>query len=357
MAKVPAQRKSNKETNQVVLRQAMIRRLPRRLTGSGQIQFPAAPSMLEHYVQQLGTLFKLVGRGFNDEELGRVREILSRKLTEGFAASPYARVVVSYQTDEPPKTTLSYRIGVEVSTIADEYDRWVKTRTPPLFGKHPDAKVLKLARSLGEPKDVPVLDIGAGTGRNTLPLAREGFPTDAVELAPALAKILRDDVTKENLNVTVYEGDALAGDIELKDSHYKLVFLAEVIASHIRDVAQCRVLFEGAAEVLAPGGLLAFSAFLAGEGYKPDVSARELSQVFWCNLFTRKEIAEAMDGLPLEHVSDESVFQFEKANAEHGDWPPTGWFEEWSNGLDLFDLPLAKSPMELRWVVYRKKAG
>ncbi len=356
MAKAPTQRKSNKETNQVVLRQAMIRRLPRRLTGTGQVALPASPALLEHYVQLLGSLFKLVGRAFSDADLARLREILARKLNEAWTASPYARVVVSYQTDEPPKTTLSYKVSVEVSTIADEYDRWVKTRTPPLFGKHPDAKVMKLAQSLGEPKDVAVLDIGAGTGRNTLPLARAGFQTDAVELAPALAQILRDDCAKEGLPVTVYEGDALAGDIELKEAHYKLVFLAEVIASHIRDVAQCRTLFEGAAEVLAPGGLLAFSAFLASDGYKPDGAARELSQVLWCNLFTRKEMAEAMEGLPFERVSDESVFEYEKENADHGDWPPTGWFEEWSNGLDLFDLPQTKSPMELRWVVYRKKA-
>ncbi|HEV8246445.1 MAG TPA: class I SAM-dependent methyltransferase, partial [Polyangiaceae bacterium] len=251
---------------------------------------------------------------------------------------------------------LSYKVGVQVSTIADEYDRWVKTRTPPLFGKHADSKVMMLARSLGEPKDVPVLDIGAGTGRNTLPLAREGFPTDAVELAPALAEILRKDVETENLKVRVFQGDALEGSIDLPDNHYKLVVLAEVIASHIRDVPQCRTLFEGAAEALAPGGLLAFSAFLASDGYKPDAVARELSQVFWCNLFTRKDMADAMEGLPFERVSDESTYEFEKQNLAEDAWPPTGWFEEWTQGLDLFEVPLGRAPMELRWLVYRKRS-
>ncbi len=62
-----------------------------------------------------------------------------------------------------------------------------------------------------------------------------------------------------------------------------------------------------------------------------------------------------MENLPFELVSDESVFEFEKLHLDADRWPPTGWFEEWSNGLDLFDVPLGKAPVELRWLVYRKK--
>jgi SAM-dependent methyltransferase len=353
MSKAGSQRKP-KETNQAVLKQAMVRRLPRRIHGSGQLGLPAAPGLLEHYVNLLHTTFSQLGRVFTPEETERMREILRRKLEEGWKASPYAKVVVNYQTDEPPKTSLSYRVGVQVSTIADEYDRWVKTRKPPLFGQHPDAKLMNLARSMGEPKDVPILDIGAGTGRNTLPLAREGFPVDAVELAPSLADILKSEVEKEKLPARVFQGDALDGSVELPENHYKLVVLAEVIASHIRDIEQCRILFEGAAEGLASGGLLVFSAFLAGDGYKPDTLARELSQVYWCNLFTRKDMADAMEGLPFDRVSDESVFDYEKEHMPAEAWPPTGWFEEWSQGLDMFDVPRGKAPSELRWLVYRK---
>jgi hypothetical protein len=36
-------------------------------------------------------------------------------------------------------------------------------------------------------------------------------------------------------------------------------------------------------------------------------------------------------------------------------WPPTGWFEQWSSGGDLFDLPLGRAPVELRWLAYRKR--
>jgi 2-polyprenyl-3-methyl-5-hydroxy-6-metoxy-1,4-benzoquinol methylase len=347
--------RDRRETNATVLKKAMLERLPRRLSGSAQIAFSAAPSLLEHYVQSLHVVFAQHGRVFTEEETEHLRGILDKKLKEGFAASPYARVIVNFETDPPPKTSLSYRIATHISTVANEYDNWIKTRQPPYFGTHPDAKIVSTARSLGAPKDVPVLDIGAGTGRNTLPLAREGFPIDAIELAPALVKILREDVEKEQLSARVFEGDALAGAVELPERHYKLVFLAEVIASHIRSVEQLRTLFQGAAETLASGGMLLFNAFIAVDGYKPDALVKELSQVFWMNAFTHGEIATAMQALPFELVSDESTHDYELEHQPKDGWPPTGWFVDWAKGNDMFDLASGRSPLELRWLCYRRK--
>jgi SAM-dependent methyltransferase len=352
VSKKPA--RVQREAKPSELRAAIVRRLPRRIVGSGQIELPAVPALLENYVQQLRNTFDQLGRVFSRDEIDRMRVILKDKLDQGFAASPYSRLIVAYETDPPPELTLTYRVDVQVFSVEDEYARWVDTRTPPLFGEHPDAKVMLLARSLGVPSDVPVLDIGAGTGRNTLPLAREGFPTDAVELAPALAAILRELVKAEDLSVRVFEGDAMDESIAIPENHYKLVVLAEVVASHIRTVEQCHDLFEGAADSLTPGGLLVFSAFLPVGGFRPDATTRELSEVFWCTVFTREDMAAAMAGLPFELVSDESVHDYEKANLPEGAWPPTGWFEQWSKGLDLYDLPLGTAPIEARWLVYRK---
>ncbi len=347
-------KRAQRETNQTVLRKAMIERLPRRTSGTAQVTFAAAPSLLDHYVQSLHAIFAQHGRVFNEKETENLKDILEKKIKEGFTQSPYARVVVNFETDPPPKTSLSYRVATMVSTIADEYDHWVKTRTPPYFGTHPDAKIMTTARSLGAPKDVPVLDIGAGTGRNTLPLAREGFPADAIELSPALAKILREEVEKENLVARVFEGDALSGAVELPERHYRLVFLAEVIASHIRTTEQVRTLFQGAADALATDGLLLFNAFIAADGYKPDSLVKEMSQVFWCNAFTRGEIATAMQGLPFAFISDESTHDYEHEHQPKEGWPPTGWFVDWAKGRDLFDLPDGRVPLELRWLCYRR---
>lgn len=335
------------------LRQSMIRRLPKRLFAQGRLRMPAVPALIDHYVENLGNTFALHGRKFAEAELAHLRGLLLPKLEEGWAASPYSYVIVRFQTDDAPKTSLSYFISLEISTIENEYATWVAQRTPPLFGKHPDSKVMDLCATLGTPADAPVLDIGAGTGRNTLPIARLGHPTHAVELSPDLANILRNDAEKEQLPIQLFEGDVLNAELELPKQHYKLIILCEVV-SHFRNVAQVRTMFERAAELLAPGGLLAFSVFLPVSGYQPDQLARELSQVFWSTLYTREDLRECADGLGFSALSEESVCDYEQKRLPETSWPPTGWFVEWTKGIDIFNLPVGKAPVDMRWMVYRK---
>lgn len=347
-------KKAPRETNATVLRQAMLRRLPRRTAASGQIVWPAVPSLLDHYVKTLGTVFASLGRVFSAAELDRVRENLQKHIDPAFKASPHSRVIIDYHTQPQPSTALDYTVSHQVVTTEEKYAEWVRERKPPLFGAHPDAKVMQLAQSLGEPREVTVLDVGAGTGRNTLPLARAGFAADAVELAPALAAVLREEITRATARVRVFEGDALDPGLGIPPGHYRLVVLAEVIASHFRTPAQIRSLLERSIEWLAPGGLLLFSAFLSSTGYKPDALARELSEVMWCCVFTRRDLDEALEGLPLARISDESAFEFEHEHLDPSAWPPTGWYAEWAQGQDLLDITAEKSPLELRWLVYRR---
>jgi SAM-dependent methyltransferase len=346
-------KKVARETSAPILRKALLRRLPQRLSANAEFRVPPAPALLEHYVQLFNNIWVGIGRVFSADDLEQFRAALKLNLDNAWAASPYSRVLVSFATDPPPKTSLSWRVNVETLTIADEYEHWVQTRTPPLFGKHADAKVLELAHSLGAPSEVPILDIGAGTGRNTLPLARAGFPADAVELTSALSTILRDEAAKEGLPVQVFERSIFDPNLDLPVGHYRLLILAEVV-SHFRSLDELRSLFQIAAKLLPSGGLLVFSIFLTSDGYKPDDVARDMSQVLWCNLFTRRELQDALQGVPLQQVSDESVQAYEKANLPPEEWPPTGWFETWTGGQDLFDLPAGKPPLEMRWLVYRK---
>jgi SAM-dependent methyltransferase len=341
------------ETDPITLRASVIRRLTKKIGVEGRVRFPAVPTLLDVYVENLRKIFASYGRIFSDEEVANLRSILETKLKEAFVISPYAHVIVRYKSEDPPKIGIQYWISTEISTIEDQYADWVKTRTPPLFGKHPDTKVMDLARSLGAPADVRVLDIGAGTGRNTLPLARAGFPTDAVELSPDLADILKRDAASEGLSVTLYRGDILADGLELPKASYRLVILCEVV-SHFRATSELRKLFERTSELLVPGGVLAFSVFLPVSGYQPDDLARELAQVFWCSLFSRDDLKEASAVLGMSLLSEESVYDYERKNLPPDAWPPTGWFEEWSRGLDLFRLPAGKAPIDMRWVVFRK---
>jgi hypothetical protein len=112
-------------------------------------------------------------------------------------------------------------------------------------------------------------------------------------------------------------------------------------------------LFERTAKYLAPGGQLVFNAFVAKEGFMPTDSARQLAQQCYSSIFTRSEIAAAA-GQSFTLETDESVYAYEKAHQQAEAWPPTGWYEDWVGGQDVFDVDRDMSPIELRWLVYRK---
>jgi len=165
---------------------------------------------------------------------------------------------------------------------------------------------------------------------------------------------LKDTLASEGIACGAVEGNILDAALELPRPQYQLVLLSEVVASHFRSVEQLRQLFEVASRVLAPGGVLLFNLFLTDSGYKPDDIAKQLSQVLWCALFTRRDLEQAALGLPFERQADEGAAAYEKEHLPEGEYPPTGWYEGWCGGQDLFDLPVERPPMELRWVTYRK---
>ncbi len=71
------------------------------------------------------------------------------------------------------------------------------------------------------------------------------------------------------------------------------------------------------------GGLLVFNAFLGRDGYEPDRLARELGHTSFASVFSHEDLAFVVDELPFEQLSDESAFEFEKANSTPSAWPPT----------------------------------
>ena len=332
------------------LRDAMARRVYRRAVATGQITVPAVPGMIDEYVDMCRKIFADVGVQFSDPQLDQLRAALESQLAEAFAASPRSSIVISY--DVPTGTVLNYNIRAEWQTLAQTYDDWVASRQPPLFGVEPDARVWTLAGEAATPGTCRILDIGAGTGRNALALARRGHPVDAVEMTPQFARIIREQAVQEGLDVRVIERDMVAAVDDLQ-RNYQLIVLSEVV-SDFRTTGQLRSMFEIASRCLAPGGCLVFNAFVARQGYVPDRAARELGQQFYTTMFTESEIADAAAMLPLELLADDSVYEYESANLPLGAWPPTTWYADWVSGRDVFDVDRQESPVEMRWLVYGK---
>jgi SAM-dependent methyltransferase len=333
--------------------EGMLAGIARRSKASGEIVVPAVPALLDHYLDMLDTQFTSLGRRFSEEELAKLRSLLERKLEEGFGVSPHSTVHVRYETDAPPSFGINYAVAMAPSTIEGEYALWVAMRPPPYFGKNPDKKLMHLAEKLVPPARSPCLDVGAGTGRNTFPLARRGHPVDVVELSPALAAILERDARKEELPVRVHRGSVLSDAVVLPSSYYGLIVAAEV-TSHFRGLEDLRRFYVRLADVLSEEGVALVQVFVPAENVRPDEATRQLSQTFWSTLFTYDDLREAASGLPLRLESDESVVDYEKMHTLPAEWPPTPWYEGWTSGHDLFGNHGATAPMNLRWLVYRR---
>jgi precorrin-6B methylase 2 len=252
-------------------------------------------------------------------------------------------------------TALNYHVKAQWHTVEGAYNNWVETRTPPLFGTEPDARVWDLAAELDDPASYPVLDIGAGTGRNSLALARRGHPVDAVEMTQSFAGILHEEAEKQGLgNLRVIPTEVSVAE-EYMHEQYGMIFLSEVV-SDFRTVEQVRGIFELASRRLAPGGALVFNAFLPKDGHVVSDAARQFAQFAYTSIFTREEIEDAASGLDLYLVSDESVIAYEQANLPTESWPPTSWYENWTSGHDVFETADHDSrPIDMRWLVYRRR--
>lgn len=333
-----------------MLREAMIRRLYRRLSAEGHIRVPAVPALLDEYVQLCGNVCATLGVWYTPENSARLRAALEVELAKAFKASPRSEVLISYQA--PFGTDVNFRVQADWRTVEADYDQWVQVRPPPLFGTEPDARVLALAAEAADPSAYRVLDVGAGTGRNALALARRGHPVDAVEMTAKFAEVIVADAAGESLSVNVLQSDVFTA-MEGVRERYQLMVLSEVV-SDFRTTRELRGMFELATDCLARGGRLVFNTFLARDGYVPDDAAVQFSQQCNSMIFTRDEVAAAAAGLPFEPIADDSAYEYEKARSASDAWPPTGWFEGWAGGLDVFDVERDDSPIELRWLVFEK---
>jgi len=343
-------RKANTGASGVELRTSILRALDKRLQFKGELSLPCMPVMADEFSAKLITVWATLGRPISSEEREQLRSGLRAALTHAYEVSPQGAILVSWEAS--PGGPITYTAELQEQSLRERYDEWAESRTGPLFGVAPDAKVILVSSTLGA--GAPVLDVGAGTGRNALALAAKGHPTDAIELVPAFCQAMRDGAAASSLPLSVIEADILSEELRLERARYGLAFASEVL-THFGSADDARTLFVKLAEALAPGGLLLFNVFLGRNGYEPDRLAREFGHTWFASLFSRSDLSFLIEELPFELVSDESMLEFEKAHTEPAAWPPTTWFESWSQGSNVFDLPLGKAPIDLRWLVYRRK--
>lgn len=120
-----------------------------------------------------------------------------------------------------------------------------------------------------------ILEIGAGTGRYSITLAKQGYSVDAVELLPKHLAILKQK-SKGNSNFRIFEGNAV--DLDFIDSGaYDVVLLLGPMYHLFSEADKSKALAE-AIRVAKPNGII-FAAYCNND-----------TTVY--NLFLQRQIAE-----------------------------------------------------------------
>jgi SAM-dependent methyltransferase len=113
---------------------------------------------------------------------------------------------------------------------------------------------LQLARETGG----PVLELGCGTGRALLPIARAGFACVGLDCSPAMLDVLRAKKPLPNLRLVT----ATMQDFDLRPERFALVFSAFRPLQHLYSVDDQLACLACVRRVLALDGRFAFDVFV-----------------------------------------------------------------------------------------------
>ena len=133
-----------------------------------------------------------------------------------------------------------------------------------LLQRHGSVEFLTTMRYIEKyikPGDI-VIEIGAGTGRYSHALARQGYTVDAVELIGHNIEVFRKN-TLPSENITITQGNAL--DLSsFQDSKYDITLLLGPLY-HLYSIEDKRQALREAIRVTKPGGIV-FAAYVISDG-------------------------------------------------------------------------------------------
>ena len=180
-------------------------------------------------------------------------------------------------------------------------------------------------------KSSKVLEVGAGTGRYSITLAKEGMDVTAVELVDSNLAILKEN-SKELDNIRAFLGDATNLNMFADSSFDVTLFLGPMY--HLYEADEVNSAIDEAIRVTKPGGVLLF-AFIS-------VFAIMYANYFYGN-WTLGQKENFTDDYEVRHFKEQlftgyEVTEFEQLFVEK----PVEWIT--TTGVDGLLEPIEKRP-------------
>ncbi|HEV1998584.1 MAG TPA: methyltransferase domain-containing protein [Candidatus Dormibacteraeota bacterium] len=167
-------------------------------------------------------------------------------------AQPRHPPVLRSLTDEPVARDNAVHYGADAARWYDAVNSW-RTEDIPFY--------LREAQAWAGPGGA-ALELAAGNGRVTLPMARAGFRVTALESAPHMVAGLRDKLAMETVEVR-HRVDVVPGDMRRFDLDrlYRFIYLPFNTMLMLTQPFERQKMLDRVREHLAPSGAFAFDIF------------------------------------------------------------------------------------------------
>jgi SAM-dependent methyltransferase len=114
-----------------------------------------------------------------------------------------------------------------------------------------------IEEEIGRKKDVKILDIGCGTGRHALELAKRGYDIVGIDLSASLLQRAREKAAERGLRVDFRRHDAR--ELPFRDEFGLAIMLCEGAFPLMETDEMNFQILQGAANALKPGGKFIFT--------------------------------------------------------------------------------------------------
>ena len=141
--------------------------------------------------------------------------------------------------------------------MIDNFDIYARFYDPDLGDLDTD---IRMYEQFAARCDSPILELGCGTGRVLIPLARLGYRITGVDASAAMLERARDKVAEEDLTERVTLVEQEMGELELEE-RFNLAFAALNSFAHLHATDDQLAALARIRRHLNPGGLLVLDMF------------------------------------------------------------------------------------------------